>query len=115
MTWTAANGHESCGVCGRRLERDEPMAVLALRMRRCAPCLSPLTPDWDAVYAEIEARRAQRTGEPTVNVRQSFGRLNESDFHRILRDGGGIRGRKRPRPFSEVAADLPVVRSGGGE
>lgn len=36
-----------------------------------------------------------------------------SGFHNTLKHGGGIKGRKQPKPFSQVADDPKVARSGG--
>lgn len=114
MTWTAARGHERCANCGHALEKDEPMALLTSRnLKRCAPCVSPSPVDWDMVHLIIEARKEIATGEPVTNIRQAFGRLGDSDFHSVLQQGGGILGRKRPKPYAAVADDPKVQRSGG--
>lgn len=123
MIWTAARGHEKCGLCDHAFTPDEPLAILGSKFKRCAPCVSGTPVDWDAVHAEIEARRAQRTGEPYARIEdssQTFERIGSGEvakgLNAVLRDFGikGVR-RSRVKPFHEVADNPAVQRTGGGE
>lgn len=119
MIWTAARGHEKCGLCDHAFTPDEPLAILGSKFKRCAPCVSGTPVDWDAVHAEIEARRAIQTGEDVPNIRQSFDRVVPGSLNEALKNFG-IKGVKRsrqpeprgPKPFSEVADDPAVARAG---
>lgn len=109
MNWTAARGYEFCGNCGCKFLENDAMAVLAFGKRRCSACVPGV--DWDVVHAVIEARRAQRTGEPVVNVRESFEHAAPGSLNDALKRLGikGVR-RSKVKPFAEVADDPTVAR-----
>lgn len=117
MIWTAARKGQSCPVCSHVFAADEPMALLtARRLKRCAICVMPATPDWDAVHREIEARRAIQTGEDVTNIRHTFDRVAPGSLNEALKNFGikGVR-RSKVKPYAEVADDPDVMRTGGGE
>ncbi len=112
--WTKAQQHRASAICGfdgHAIEPDQPVYVM----------------DWGGqvryrceVHAPAQAAGAHDSPvapEPVRNLRQEVIPANpelREEFHAILAKGGGIKGHKGPRPYSEVA-HLEVNRTGGDE
>lgn len=127
MTWTVALGGETCGGCGALFPAGEPVALVTPRhLWRCRPCVAVSFPgagvDWaavDAAKARHEAQRAgtagdiTKPGRPHAPVLRGFapvGAIAQTGLHPLLRDVGGFKGVRKPKPFHEAADDPLIAR-----
>lgn len=94
--WTISKGlpEDVCSRGGHPIPRIQPMRIVAGNIRLCADhCSWPV--DWEAVDA---ARRDMDAQPHIVSAVASRG------LDRFLEDHAGVR---RPKPFADVADDLP--------